>query len=294
VNGEIVVANGVELCVEGFGDPSDPAILLIAGATSSMLFWDDELCHRLAAGSRFVIRYDNRDTGRSITYQPGAPRYSGVDLVEDAVGLVDTFGLAAAHLVGVSMGAGIAQVAALEYPDLVASLTLISTSPAAPGAQDLPPMSEELRAHFAEAKTEPDWSDREAVIDYLVEDARPYSGKSRPFDEEDWRMLAARDFDRSINLESSLKNHFVIDGGEESRRSLGEIAVPTLVVHGDEDPLFPVGHAEALAREIPDAELLVLEGTGHELPRAVWDVVVPAILRHTGQARRGLKKSRRS
>lgn len=283
LNDEIVMANGVELCLETFGDPADPAILLIAGATGSMLSWDDELCERLAAGARFVIRYDSRDTGRSVTYEPGAPEYTGPDLVADAVGLLDALGLTAAHLVGISMGGGIAQLAALDHPDRVKSLTLISTSPAVPVASDLPPMSEELRVQFSEVRAEPDWSDREAVIEYVVEDARPYAARSRPFDEQAWRELASRDFDRSHNLASSYTNHFAIDGGEEQRERLREIRASTLVVHGAEDPLFPLGHAEALANEIPGARLLVLEGTGHELPRAVWDVVVPAILRHTSQ-----------
>jgi pimeloyl-ACP methyl ester carboxylesterase len=145
-------------------------------------------------------------------------------------------------------------------------------------------MSEELRAHFAGATAEPDWSDRAAVIDYIVEDARPYAGKSRRFDEAAWRDLAGRDFDRSVNIASSMKNHFLIEGGDSWREQLGEIRIPTLVLHGTEDPLFPYGHGVALAKEIPDAELVPLEQTGHELPRDVWDIVVPAILRHTAGA----------
>ncbi len=112
----VLRANGVDLCVETFGDHGDPAILLIAGATGSMLSWDEELCERLAAGSRFVIRYDLRDTGRSVTYEPGSPQYTGADLVEDAVGVLDASSVDAAHLVGISMGGGIAQIAALDHP----------------------------------------------------------------------------------------------------------------------------------------------------------------------------------
>jgi pimeloyl-ACP methyl ester carboxylesterase len=273
----IVRANGVELCVETFGDPADPAILLIAGSGGSMLSWDEEFCERLGAGSRLVIRYDQRDTGRSVTYEPGAPEYTGPDVVEDAVGILDALGVDRAHVVGISMGGGIAQFVALDHPDRVASLTLISTSPGT-GA-DLPGISTELRAHFAGATAEPDWSDRAAVIDYIVEDARPYAGKSRPFDEAAWRDLAGRDFDRTINIASSMTNHSLVEGGGSWRERLGEIRVPTLVLHGTEDPLFPYEHGEALANEIPGARLVPLEETGHELPRAVWDVVVPAILR---------------
>jgi pimeloyl-ACP methyl ester carboxylesterase len=276
----IVRANGVDLCLETFGDPTDPAILLIAGAGGSMLSWEEEFCVQLAAGPRFVTRYDNRDTGRSVSYEPGAPAYAGSDLVEDAVGLLDALGLISAHLVGISMGGGIAQLVALDHPDRVASLTLIATS-AGPGDADLPPISEELRARFASPTPEPVWSDREAVIDYVVEEARPYASKSRPFDEAAWRDLAGRDFDRTVNIASSLTNHFVIEGGPGWRERLGEIRVPTLVLHGTEDPLFPYGHGVALANEITGARLLPLEQTGHELPRAVWDVVVPAILRQS-------------
>jgi len=286
----IVRANGVDLCVETFGDLADPAILLIGGGGSSMDYWEEELCERLAAGPRFVIRYDLRETGRSVSYEPGAPPYTVRDLAADAIGLLDAFGLTRAHLVGMSMGGGIGQLLALEYPDRVASLTLISTSPGGSGGPgsanpDLPPMSEELRALFAEGSTDPDWSDREAVIDYLVEGERPFAG-SLPYDEAARRELLGRIFDRTTNMASSSMSHLAMGGaGDSLRPRLGEIRAPTLVLHGTEDPLFPYGHAVALAREIPGAQLLALDKVGHEFPpREVWDVVVPAILRHTAPA----------
>ena len=276
-NERIVHANGVDLCVETFGDPADPAILLIMGSSASMDWWEDEFCLRLAAGSRFVIRYDHRDTGRSVSYEPGAPRYTLRDLVADAVGLLDTLGLGRAHVVGMSMGGAIAQLVALDHPDRVASLTLISTSP---GGPDLPPTSEEFIAHVT-GMAEPDWSDRAAVIDYLVDLARVSASRSRPFDEAAMRDLWGQVLDRTVNIASSMANHDVIDVGDPLRGRLAEISAPTLVVHGTEDPVLPYGHALALAKEIPGAHLLTLEQTGHELPRPVWDVVVPAILRHT-------------
>jgi pimeloyl-ACP methyl ester carboxylesterase len=285
----IVQANGVELCAETFGDRADPAILLIHGAGSSMLSWDEELCERLAAGGRFVIRYDSRDAGRSVTYAPGAPRYALGDLVADAVGLLDSFGLASAHFVGMSAGAAIAQVAALDHPDRVASLTLASSTAGIPGEEtrDLPAVSAELKAFFAHEPPAPDWADRAAVIDYLVEAERPYAARSRPFDEAAMRDLAGRVFDRSADIAASVTNPFIVDAGDPWRQRLGQVTAPTLVVHGTEDPLFPYGHAVALADEIPGAELLALEQTGHEyFPRATWDLVVPAILRHTSGRRR--------
>ncbi len=274
----IVNANGVELCIETFGDPADPAILLIHGAGNSMLSWDEELCERLAAGHRFVIRYDMRDAGRSVTYAPGAPRYAFDDLVEDAVGLLDTLGIASAHIVGLSVGGAIAQRLALDHPERVASLTLASTTPGQPGHEqpDLPGATAELVAYFADEPPAPDWGDRAAAIEYIVETERPFSPR---FDEAAMRALAARVVDRSVDVAASLTNVFRLEPGEPWRDRLGEIAVATLVVHGVDDPLFQHAHGVALAEEIPGAELLSLEHTGHEyFPRATWDLVVPAIL----------------
>jgi pimeloyl-ACP methyl ester carboxylesterase len=282
----IIQANGVDLCVQTFGDRADPPILLIMGGASSMDWWEDGLCERLMAGSRFVIRYDHRDTGKSVSYEPGAAPYSLRDLAEDALGLIDAFGLESAHLVGMSMGGWIGQLVALDHPDRVASLTLISTSPTAGQSDpDLPEMSEELHAFFAqEGSSEPDWSDRDAVIDYIVESERPFAG-SRLFNEAAIREIAARAFDRTTNLASSITNHAGIDSGDRWRERLGQLSAPTLVIHGTEDPMYPYGNAVALAKEIPGARLLALDRVGHEVPpRDLWDVVVPAILRHTASA----------
>ena len=280
----IVQSNGVDLCIETFGDPTDPAILLIGGAAASMDWWEDDFCERLAAGGRFVIRYDHRDTGRSVSYEPGAPPYSQIDLVEDAVGILDALDIEQAHIVGVSMGGGIGQILALDHPDRVASLTQISTSPGGPGGPDnpdLPPMSDELSASFSEQGPEPDWSDRASAINAYVDGERLFAG-TIPFDEAHVRDLAGRIVDRTVNIASSMTNHWMIDGGDSIRSRLREITAPTLVMHGTADPLFPYGHGEALAREIPGARLIPLEGVGHQYPpRAVWDVVIPAILAHT-------------
>jgi pimeloyl-ACP methyl ester carboxylesterase len=279
---QMVKANGVGLCVQTFGDGGDPALLLIAGAANSMDWWQDGLCERLADGGCFVIRYDHRDTGQSATYPPGAPGYDGRDLSEDALRVLDALGVSSAHMAGMSMGGGIAQELALLYPDRVASLTLISSSPAVAretGAPELPPPSDEMRQRFAEPLPQPDWSDRAAVVDYLIEDWRPYYG-SEGFDETALRELAARVVERTTNIASSMTNHWVMEHGEPVQGRLGEIQRPALVVHGTDDPLFPFAHGEALAAEIPGARLLPLAGFGHEYPPpATWDRVVPAILR---------------
>jgi pimeloyl-ACP methyl ester carboxylesterase/SAM-dependent methyltransferase len=285
MNGTFVRANGVDLCVETFGTAGDPAILLIGGGASSMDWWEDEFCARLAAGLRFVVRYDSRDTGRSTSYEVGAPPYTTLDLAADAMGLLDAIGLRRAHLVGMSTGAEIAQRLAVEHSDRVGSLTLIAASPGGPGgprAADLPAESDRLSAYFAADIPPPDWTDRVAVIDYILDGARAFAG-SRGVDEAHLRQLVGRVFDRTPDMAASVVNHALIEGGGEPvRPRLGRVTAPTLVIHGTEDPFLPYGHAEALANEIPDARLLPLDGVGHEMPPvAVWDAVVPAILRLT-------------
>jgi pimeloyl-ACP methyl ester carboxylesterase len=281
----ILEVNGVGLCVDTTGDAADPAILLIGGMGASMDWWEDEFCQRLAAGGRFVIRYDHRDTGRSVSYPAGAPGYTGADLAADAVGMLDTFGRRSAHLAGISMGGALAQQVALAHPDRVDSLVLISTSPAVPGApgrSELPPMSEDLRAYFAAEVPLPDWAERAAVIDYLVGYERRLEA-AEYFDEAHVRALVERIVDRSNDMAASVTNHALAEEGELPSGRLDDITAPTLVIHGTADPLFPYGHAEALARGIPQAELLPLEGVGHQTPpRAWWTPVIAAMLR--GQA----------
>jgi pimeloyl-ACP methyl ester carboxylesterase len=284
----MILANGIGLCVQTFGDLANAPILLIAGAECSMDWWEDEFCERLASGPRFVIRYDLRDTGQSVSYAPGAPGYDGMDLLADAVGVLDALGVGRAHIVGISMGGAIGQELALAYRDRVASLTLISTTSAVPREPDrpqLPPMSPELAKRFAAPSPEPDWSDREAVVDYIIEGLGPFGGSVRA-GEAKQRAVVERVVDRTVSIESSLKNHWLLPDGEPVRGRLGDIRAPTLVLHGTEDPLFPHAHGEALASEIPGARLLPLEGVGHEMPpRPVWDQVVAAILEHTASDR---------
>lgn len=275
MNEKILRVNGADLCVETFGN--GPAVLLIMGHSASMLWWDRELCERLAAAGRFVIRYDNRDTGRSTQHPLAKPGYTMVELVDDAAGILDALGLDRAHVVGQSMGGAIAQQLALRHPDRLASLTLVATTA---GGDDLPKPTAALAEHFSSA-TEPDWADRSAVIDYQVANFRAYAG-SLPFDEAGIRATAGQDVDRTADIQVALTNHgHIAITGEPWRPRLGEITAPTLVLHGTEDPLFPLPHGEMLAREIPNARLVALPGAGHELPRAVWDLVLPELVRHT-------------
>jgi pimeloyl-ACP methyl ester carboxylesterase len=273
-----IEANGVELCTEPFGDPADPPILLIMGIGGSMLWWGEGFCRMLTDGGRFVIRYDHRDTGRSVTYEPGRPEYTGGDLVADAAGVLDAYGIPAAHMVGVSAGGAFAQLLALDFAGRVLSLVLLSTSPATPGDRALPPPTEEFERFLATAEV--DWSDAESVIEYLVDYSRMLAGSQRPFDEVGTRELVRRDIERARNF-AAAQNHDVLPGDKRSPEPLSSIVVPTLVIHGTADPMFPLEHGEALADEIPGARLLTLEGAGHGIDRADWNTVAGAIIEHT-------------
>jgi pimeloyl-ACP methyl ester carboxylesterase len=274
----MIEANGVELCAEAFGDRADPPILLIMGIGASMLWWEEGLCELLADAGRFVIRYDHRDTGRSVSYEPGRPEYTGAELTADAAGVLDGFGISAAHLVGVSAGGGIAQEVALDSADRVLSLTLISTSPATGGDRDLPPPTPEFSRFVATA--EADWSNPDSVIDYLVGYSRILAGGKRAFDEVQVRELVRRDVERARDF-AAVQNHDLMSHGEGSPRPLSTITAPTLVIHGTADPMFPLKHGEVLAADIPGARLLRLEGAGHGVDRADWEPVARAIVEHT-------------
>ncbi|MEU4596997.1 alpha/beta fold hydrolase [Nocardia rhamnosiphila] len=285
---QIIEVDDVGICVESMGDPADPAIVLLHGAGESMLTWDDAFVGRLVAGDRRVIRYDSRDAGRSTVYPVGAPAYGLRDLVSDLAALIEALGLGRVHLVGMSQGAAVAQLAALEHPDLVASLSLASGTPGGPGHEqvDLPGMSPGLEAYFGDEPVAPDWSDRDAVVEYLIAVTRPFAAATRPFDIRAQRRRARRVVDRAIDIAAQLSNPFLIDAGDPWRERLRQIRIPTLVLHGTEDPFLPIEHGRALAAEIADARLVPLEGTGHEVfPLHTWDVVVPEVLAHTSVRR---------
>lgn len=278
----IRVSDDVHLCVEAIGDRDDPALLLIGGATWSMDWWDRDLCQRLADRGRLVVRYDQRDTGRSTSYPVGSPGYSSDDLVTDAIAVLDGMDLDRVHVVGLSMGGAVAQRLALEYRDRVATLTLIATSPIDPAVAGLPGPTESVLATFADPLAEPDWQDRDAVIHYVVEGERSYAGPGT-FVSSRLRVTAARVVDRTTDMAASMTNHFLLADDESGDRRLGRLAgLPTLVLHGTADPMFPVEHGRALAESIPGARLVELDAVGHELPPPrTWDVVVDALVEQT-------------
>lgn len=270
--------NGAASCVEVLGGADNPAVLLIG---SSMLSWPDALVERLVAGGRRVIRYDVRDTGRSESYPPGEPGYSLADLVDDAVGVLDATATRVAHVAGMSAGGWIAQLLTLDHPDRVATLTLIASRPNTPG-----PVDDDLPGHAAavmeaiRSTPEPDWSDERAVVDRLVQQARTFAGAGA-FDEDAARAQAEAVVVRTTNVKSAMTNLGFADHGPRWRERLGEIDAPTLVLHGEDDPFFPIGNGEALAAEIPNARLVRLARTGHWLLAHAIPVVADKLLAHT-------------
>jgi pimeloyl-ACP methyl ester carboxylesterase len=274
----MINVTGVELCTESFGDPADPTILLVMGLGASMLWWEEGFCRELALGGRFVIRYDHRDTGRSVSYEPGRPGYTSSDLVDDAAGVLEAHDIPAAHVVGVSAGGALAQLLALDHPERVLSLVLMSTSRAVPGGRELPPPTEAY-ARFVTAG-EVDWSVAASVIDYQVTYALMLAGTERPPDEAAVRELVRRDVERARDM-GAVRNHDAIPADDRRREPLSSITAPTMIIHGSADPMFPVEHGLALAEKIPGAVLVRLEGAGHGLGRDDWDTVARTILEHT-------------
>ena len=277
----MIRANGVELCTEAFGNPAHPPVLLIMGTGASMLWWEEGFCRTLAGRGRYVVRYDHRDTGRSVAYEPGRPGYTGDDLADDCLGVLDAYDIPAAHLVGVSAGGAFAQLLALDAPDRVLSLVLISTSPALGVPRVLPPPTERFVRFISGATV--DWSDAASVIEYLVGFMRLLAGGRRPFDEAAARELVSRDVSRARNF-ASAQNHDLLVGDERERGPLSAIAAPALVIHGTADPMFSLGHGEALAEEIPGARLLGLDGAGHGVDRCDWETIIDAVVDHTARA----------
>jgi pimeloyl-ACP methyl ester carboxylesterase len=252
------VSDGVRLCIDVCG--TGELLVLVHGAGCSLVAWPDALVKLLARHHR-VLRYDAREQGRSTTWPVGEPGYGMGDVVGDVLAVLDDQGAERAHVLGVSGGGVVGQLLAVDHPTRVATLTLVSSTP---GPAGLPGMSDDLRAFFDGASVEPDWDDREAVVAYLAELERPFQRGG--YDEALQRTSAERTVDRSRDLRAALTNPYLVDPGPSCRDRLAEVRAPTLVVHGADDPLFPLEHGVALAREIPDAELVVVPEAGHGVP----------------------------
>lgn len=287
---KMIEANGIEICTDSFGDAADPAILLIMGAGASMLLWEDEFCSQLADGGRFVIRYDNRDTGKTTSCPLGEPNYTVDDMAADAVAVLDAYDVDAAHVAGASMGGMITQVVGLNHSDRVLSLTPIMSTPdpqavldAIEGREpsfDLSPPTEQV-VTLAIAAATLDWGDEAAVLDNRVDMFKVLTGPAHPYDEASRRALFAAEIERAVNFPSTQNHGPAIEASDSWHERLDTLDVPTLVIHGTADPILPYDHGEALAASIPGATMLTLEGVGHELPQPEWDKVIAAMLEHT-------------
>lgn len=257
------IRNGdVTLATETAGEPTDPPVLLIMGAAASMLWWPEDFFEQLAAQGNYVIRYDHRDTGRSTGFLTGEAHYGLPDLVDDAIAVLDGHHLPAAHVIGMSMGGILAQLLALDHRDRVETLTLVSTTPL--GIEGLPPMTDALKRHGA-TRGSVDWSDPESVTEFMLRDARALAGTRHPHDEAAAASLIARDLARTPAF-ASVNNHYsALEAGDAPQGFARDIAVPTLILHGTADPVFPCEHAQALADAIQGSRLHWIEGGGHEL-----------------------------
>ncbi|MGG0032059.1 alpha/beta hydrolase [Priestia megaterium] len=276
MNEEIIKIDNVEICTESFGNPKNPAVLLIMGAMSSLDWWDEDFCLRLAEHERFVIRYDHRDLGRSTTYPPGTSNYTITDMADDAIGVLDAYSIDKAHIVGMSLGGMIGQILALRYPDRIDSLTLIASSVFGTEAEKLPPMDQRILDYHTKSASI-DWSNQKETVPYLAGGWKILSG-TKPYEEKRMYKLAEREAARAKQLPSRF-NHALLQGGGQYYDRLSEITIPTLIIHGTEDPALPYEHGLALAKAIAHANLIALDRTGHEVHSEDWEQIIKSIVR---------------
>lgn len=287
---KFVVSGDTRLWTERIGDPADPAVLLIMGTSAQGIAWPDELVEAIVAGGRQVIRFDNRDTGRSTCVDFGTRPYALSDMAADAVAVLDGHRVAAAHIAGASLGGAIAQWLALHRPERVLTLTVIMSGPLgddaraawararagqAPDPDDLPPPSPEFLRHLAERAARPQTT-REERIAAGVETWRVLNGDVLPFDEPAARRFTEASFDRAAAVNHDLAARAMTP---DRLAPLSGIAAPALVIHGSADPLRPLPHGQAVAAGIPGARLEIIPGMGHGffspgLPRRIGQLVL--------------------
>ena len=276
-NGQVVHRDMV-LATEEFGVADRPAIVLIMGATASMIGWPDGLCIELARHGFRVVRFDHRDTGRSTTVPPGEADYAVEDMAADVVAILDGLGLDRAHLVGMSLGGYIGQMIAVDHPARVATLTLIASEPLGWDGDPLPHIAPEFMAHFSALATL-DWTDAAAAEDFLVGIDALSCGTGHCFDGAAARAQARRALSRTASP-ASMFNHATVATRQEWAGAYRRIAQPTLVIHGQGDPVLPIENGRALAAGIAEAQIAELEGVGHELPAAHIADIAALIARH--------------
>jgi pimeloyl-ACP methyl ester carboxylesterase len=267
-----VPVGAVELACTTMGDPADPSLLLVAGLGAQLISWEDGFCRALVDRGIFVIRFDNRDAGLSTHLGEAAaqPSYGLSDLAADAAGLVQALGLGSVHVVGASMGGMIAQLMAIEHPDRVRSLTSIMSTtgdPTVGGATE---------AAIA-GLTAPPAVTREAVLEGAVLANRIMGSPGYPMAADELRARAGRAYDRAYDPAGFGRQLQACLTAADRTESLRRLQVPTLVIHGADDTLIGVSGGRATAAAVPGAELVVLEGVGHEVPAGVWPLVVDRI-----------------
>lgn len=280
-----VKANGIDIVYDTFGETSSPPMLLVMGLGEQLIAWDDEFCAALAAFGYWVIRFDNRDVGLSTRFdEEGIPDilammqgklttvpYRLRDMAADAVGLLDALQVSSAHVVGISMGGMIAQEMVIHWPDRVRTLTSIMSSAAEP---TLPSRPDVMTALIT-----PPPADREGYLKHSLQIWSVLNGPAFPIDEERVRVRAENAFDRGLSPAGTMRQLAAVLGSGSRQEALAHVAVPALVIHGDADPLVPVEDGIATAEAIPGAELLIIEGMGHDVPVPVAPRVIRAIVR---------------
>jgi pimeloyl-ACP methyl ester carboxylesterase len=274
----------VDIAYERFGEPELPPVLLVMGLGTQMLGWPDGLCEALAARGMHVIRFDNRDSGLS-SHMTDAPSpdvraalrgntssasYRLSDMAADTVALLDPLGLDSAHLVGASMGGMIAQTAAIEHPRRVRSLTSIMSSTGDPS------VGQATQRGLA-ALLSPPASTRAEAIERTLSIVRVIGSPAFDLDEADLRWRTGVAYDRADDPVGVARQLVAIAASGDRTAALRYVSVPTLVVHGADDPLVDVSGGRATARAIPGAELVVFDGMGHHLPRELWGEIARRI-----------------
>lgn len=275
----MVQTGRVQLATETFGSERDPAILLVMGATASMLGWPERFCDDLARRGFFVIRFDHRDTGQSTTLPPGQAAYAAEDLAADVVGILDAYRLEKATLMGMSLGGYLAQMVALQHPERVRSLVLLAAEPLGWDGPALPNIPDEFFEHFATLQTL-DWSDRGEVIGFLQRIDEMSAGSGQRFDAAQARARIERVLERTQSP-ASMFNHASMTLRDDWTGRFREIRRPVLVIHGEDDPLLPVENGRAIASGIDGAEIHVIAGMGHELPASRFATISDLVTGHS-------------
>ena len=279
MGGGKVESNGIEIWYEDFGDRSNPTVLLIMGMGGPAIYWPLEFIEPIVDTGYHVVRFDNRDTGLSTWIDDYAANpYSLDDMAADAVGLMDALKIELAHVIGMSMGGMIAQTVAIRHPGRTLSLTSIMSST---GNPKLPPPDPQAMKYLIK----PVPSEREPYIEHAVTMWKVIGGKGFEFDEERVRNLAARSFDRSFYPPGFVRQLTAIIAHGNRKPALASVTAPTLVIHGGDDPLVPLAAGKDTAEAIPGAELLVIDGMGHDLPREAWPRIVDGIVANALKAK---------